>query len=294
MNILITGGNGFIGRHLYNQLKANHNVEIIDITPGENVTVMDLSNLSEIEHNTLNDYIAEADVVYHLASSIGVENIEKNPAQTLITSNKINNTIIPLCGKHDVKLIFASTSEVYGSKDSIMKETDDLNVISPGVSMRGSYAAQKILAEFLVKASVDNFSIVRFFNVVGPGQNPNVGFIIPKFVEQAKQNKDIPIYGDGSQVRTYCDIRDAVNVLELLLTEMDREIINIGAGNVYTSEQMANLIIEKTNSTSSIQFLPGRNNEIQMRVPALNKMNSIYKTRYSIHNILDNIINTIK
>jgi UDP-glucose 4-epimerase len=290
MNILITGGNGFIGRHLYNKLKINHNVIIIDITPGANVTRMDLSNLSDCERVVLNSIITEVDIVYHLASSIGVENIEKNPKQTLIKSNKINNEIIPLCAKHNIKLIFASTSEVYGSNDSLMSESDNLKIISSEVSMRGSYAAQKILAEFLVKASVENYCIVRFFNVVGPGQNPSVGFIIPKFVERARNNEDIPIYGDGNQVRTYCDIRDAVNVLELLITDMNNEIINVGADNVYTTLDIARLITEKTKSKSKLKFLPGRDNEIQNRVPLLKKMNSIYKTKYCIHNILDNII----
>lgn len=291
MNILITGGNGFIGRHLYNQLSKNHNVEIIDITDGENVTKLDLSNLSKSDNNTLENLIQYADVVYHFASSIGVENIEKNPEQTLIKSNKINNIIIPLCGKHNTKIIFASTSEVYGTKNTVMSETDDLNIISPSVSMRGSYASQKILAEFLVKASVKDYTIVRFFNVVGPGQNSNVGFIIPRFIENAKYNNDIPIYGDGTQIRTYCDIRDAINVLEMLLTKMNNEIINIGADNIYSSKQIAETIIKDLNSSSKIKHLPARQNEIQSRVPNLTKMKNMYMPKYNIHSIISNIIN---
>jgi len=291
MNILITGGNGFIGRHLYNQLSKNHNVKIIDITDGENVIKMDLSNLSKSDNNTLENLIQDTDIVYHFASSIGVENIEKNPEQTLIKSNKINNIIIPLCGKHNTKIIFASTSEVYGTKNTVMSETDDLNIISPSVSMRGSYASQKILAEFLVKASVKDYTIVRFFNVVGPGQNSNVGFIIPRFIENAKYNNDIPIYGDGTQIRTYCDIRDAINVLEMLLTKMNNEIINIGADNIYSSKQIAETIIKDLNSSSKIKHLPARQNEIQSRVPNLTKMKTMYIPKYNIHSIISNIIN---
>lgn len=296
MNVLITGGAGFIGTHLYNQLKDKHHVTRIDIVPGDGVIYMDLSNPFGTDIDRLSKLVKESDVVYHLASSIGVENIEKNPNETLQKSNNMNNLLIPMFSFTRAKLIFASTSEVYGSKDSEMYESDNLSVTSPENSMRGGYAAQKIMGEFLTKSYCKHYSIVRFFNVVGPEQNPNVGFVLPRFIESAKNVEPLTIYGDGAQTRSYCDIRDAVNVLELLLTEMDNEILNIGADNVYSTSDLAKAVIsnimveDEDGFVSRIEYLPARDSEIQYRVPNLDKMKTIYEPKYLMSDIINSII----
>lgn len=285
LNVLITGGAGFIGTALYEQLKEKHSVKRIDIVNAPGCIQMDLAHMVDTQKEQLRRLVKNSDVVYHLASSIGVQNVEDNPAKTLENSTRINNNIMPYLINYSGKVIFASTSEVYGSSNHPFKESDDLKITSNDSSLRGGYAAQKILAEFRIKASCKNSTIVRFFNVVSKDQKTE-GMVFPTFYNKAKNNEDITIYGDGSQVRSYCDIRDAVNVLELLLTEMDNEIINIGDYNIYNTLELAEKMIDTLQSASKIVFEEGRVGEIQSRVPDLTKMLTLYKPKHSLEYII--------
>ena len=281
MTICITGGEGFIGSALKKQLEEKYKVFTIDIKGSpdltEDLSKEDLS--SEVIH-----LLSNCDVLYHLASGIGVEYIQKNK-DSFIKSNKINENILKYINPK-AKIIYASTSEVYGSSIQLFTESSELKVLSPVNGIRGSYAAQKILGEFMFSNSGNPYTIVRFFNVIGRDQNPELGMVYPRFLEAAKSNKDLEVFGFGNDFRSYCSIRDAVNVLELLLTEMNNETLNIGAWNPMTTESLARTIIKLTGSKSKVVFKDPRKEEIKDRGPDLSKMKTIYEPKYSIKDII--------
>jgi len=292
LNIIITGGAGFIGTHLYNQLKETHNVYRIDnfkTSNEENTKDVYNIDLGDLTDNVMIETIvAKADIVYHFASSIGVDLIGENPNETLQNSFNINNNLFPLFEKHQPKVIYASTSEVYGSSDTPMKETDMLTIGAPD-QMRWGYACQKLMSEFLIKTYTFPFTVVRFFNVTGPGQLPNYGMVLPRFVMAAKTQEDIEVYGSGEQVRSFCDIRDAVNVLELLITEMNGEILNIGNdNNTITMNELASLVGKVSGDFHRIVSIPDArtNAEITSRIPDISKMRTIYEPKYGLEKLI--------
>jgi len=295
LNILITGGAGFIGTHLYNQLIKNHNVKRIDnfktSKETSEVVKMDLGNLSDFDAYLLEDTLSKTDIVYHFASSIGVDLISENPNETLQNSFNINNNLFPLFEKYQPKVIYASTSEVYGSRDGVMNEDDDLIIGAP-TQMRWGYATQKLMSEFLIKTYTFPYTIARFFNVSGPGQLPDYGMVLPKFIEAAKTEQFLQLYNNGKPVRSFCDIRDAVNVLELLIDEMDGEILNIGNDhNTVYIKDLAERVIKISGAKTNIDYIAGReNSEIDYRVPCVEKMKTIYKPKYSLDELIESML----
>jgi len=283
LNICITGGEGFIGKALKKQLEKNHKVFTVDIK-GEPSIRFDLSEDKENFSTHLIHLLKHCDVLYHFASSIGVEYIEKDK-DSFKNSIKINENILEFINP-EAKIIFASTSEVYGSAYHEFDERDDLKILSPTKGIRGSYATQKILGEFMFMNSGNPYTIVRFFNVIGKDQNPDIGMVYPRFLKAAKENKPLEVFGTGNEMRSYCSIKDAVNVLELLLNEMDNEILNIGAENVYSTASLTRTIIDVTNSSSVIVYKDSRCQEIKSRRPKLDKMYSIYRPKYSLTDII--------
>jgi len=283
LTICITGGEGFIGKALKKQLEKNHKVFTVDIKGEPNIK-FDLSEDKENFPTHLIHLLEHCDVLYHFASSIGVEYIEKDK-NSFKNSIKMDENILEFINPK-AKIIFASTSEVYGSAYHEFDEKDNLKILSPSKGIRGSYATQKILGEFMFMNSGNPYTIVRFFNIIGKDQNPDIGMVYPRFLKAAKENKPLEVFGTGNEMRSYCSIKDAVNVLELLLSEMDNEILNIGAENVYSTASLARIIIDVTNSSSVIIYKDSRCQEIKSRRPRLNKMHSIYKPKYSLTDII--------
>jgi nucleoside-diphosphate-sugar epimerase len=290
MKIVILGGEGFIGKHLKNKLKNKYNYHIVSIDKqGSPDFEVDLANLSNINKKVLYDTFKEADVIYHLASPLGVDNVLNNPSQTLDEATHINDNLFPLFEKAGKKVIFASTSEVYGEySKEFLKETDNLCISNP-YSSRSTYAVQKIFFEFKLM-NLANFpiNIVRFFNVIGKGQNES--FVFPKFMKQALNNKEITVSGDGSNMRSYCDIRDAVEALEKVI-DINDEIINIGNYNIYSDLQLAKIIVEEVGSNSIIGFTEPRKEDIKHRVPNLDLMHTFYEPKYSLKDTIEAYLN---
>ena len=225
MKYLILGGAGFIGTHLAKQLiEDGHSVTIIDSLATS--THPNNSNFvwGDIRDMDIEPFIKQCDVVYHLAGSVGVSHIDKNPQQTLFNNVELMNTLLPLFEKHQKKVIFASTSEIYG--EGPFSENDNAS-IGPSSTLRWGYAASKLLTEFMITASTFPYTIVRFFNVTGPGQSGNYGMVLPTFIERAQHNLPLPTYGDGKQIRSFCHIKDAIDALQLV-EHTNREIYNIG------------------------------------------------------------------
>ena len=293
MKYLLLGGAGFIGTHLAKKLQSlNHDVVIIDnlstgIRPNWDVKFIhaDVSTFIDIEQ-----YIADADIVYFLAGSIGVEYIDKNPKYALNNNINLMSCLIPHFEKYQKKVIFSSTSEVYG--DGPFIESGALH-IGPPTKLRWAYAAAKLMTEFAVASNTFPYTIIRFFNIVGPGQLPDYGMVLPKFIKSAKLGEDIKVYGTGEQIRSFCHVSDAVDAL-IKLEKYNNEIFNIGADEPVSMNQLAQRVKELTNCSGNIVHIPYENvfsnqhADILSRIPDLSKLYQAidYEPKYNLDHII--------
>ena len=276
MKILVTGGSGFIGNYLTSVLSKKHQVSVLDVN-SSNVDIpfikADIHNLSEIR-----DTVKDFDVVIHLAALVGVENSENDPVKTLDFNINGTRNILDACVTNNIKkIIFSSSSEIYGQPLSVqIKESD------PKIQIT-TYGVSKLAAEEYVKSYSKmhgiNYTILRFFNVYGPNQSLN--FVMSRFINLALQNKPITIHGDGKQIRAFCHIEDIVRAIGLVLEDGNNEIFNIGNNSEpICIKDLSQKIISMTNSKSEQVFVPfeksNRNrNEILTRVPVIEKAKNL-------------------
>lgn len=315
MNILITGGFGFIGSHLTKHyLSQGHTVNVIDNLSTSSCE--QAAKLINLEHSHLNfhyfdlsrpndkflDNIIQAtDLIYHLASPVGVKYIDSCPQRAIRESISINHNLFPLVEKHQKKLVFASTSEVYGETDEAL-ETDSLKIGSPDI-LRWGYACSKLMSEFLLRSYSFPNVIVRIFNVTGRGQLSEHGMVLPTFIDSLLKGDPLLIYGDGGQYRSFCDIRDAVAILTLL-GEGDvhnGEIYNLGnPSNTLTINELATLVLKTANSTLPIHFKPfkdqfsSHSQDIIKRKPNTVKIQQYYQFKYSLRDTIEDMLNERK
>ncbi len=314
MNILITGGAGFIGSHLADKLLSRGNkVSIID-----NLSTGKYSNIIHLIHQQNFNYtidsilnrelmqklIKEADQIYHLAAAVGVKYIIDNPLLSLRTNIVGTENVLEFANKYKKKVLIASTSEIYGKNDSIpFKEEDDRLLGSTHIS-RWSYSSAKAIDEFLALAYYREKKlpvvIVRCFNTVGPRQTGQYGMVVPKFVKNALLNHPLEVYGDGKQTRCFCDVDDVTDgMIKLMETKKaEGEIFNIGNDKSIAIEELAKLIKKKTNSRSKIDYVDYEDayeagfEDMRHRQPDLSKIGKFinYKPKYDLDHILDRII----
>ena len=272
MKALITGGAGFIGSHLADELLAkSHTVAILD-----DLSTGRMSNISHLKTNpnfelivgtVLNEYLVDklverCDVVFHLAAAVGVELIVKKPLESLTTNIKGSETILEMAYRYNKKILITSTSEIYGKNvNGPLKEGDDRILGSP-LKVRWSYSTAKAVDEMLAyvywKEKNVPTIIVRLFNTVGPRQTGYYGMVVPRFVEQALNNKPITVYGTGKQSRCFIHVKDVVSALIKLTEEPHSvgEVFNIGSQHEITIEQLAKEITKITKSKSQIEHIP--------------------------------------
>jgi len=228
--------------------------------------------------------------IYHLAGSVGVEYIDKHPSETLFNNLALNNKLLPLFQRANRHVTFASTSEIYG--EGPFYEESNAS-IGPSSKLRWGYATSKLMMEFMIRASTFPYTIVRFFNVVGPGQLGDYGMVLPRFVHAAKQGNDLIVYGTGNQVRSFCHINDATDAL-IKVSKTTGELFNIGNDSPITIEQLALRVIELSGSNSKIQYVPyadafsTNHGDINLRIPDLSKIKQ--HVSYSPTHSLDDII----
>jgi len=270
MNILITGGAGFIGSHLAaSWLRDGHTVSIIDdLSTGSPDNLKSLPHQDRVEFvkgsvitsRALPGLVKKADVIYHLAAAVGVELVVHDPIRTIETNVSGTSRILKLADRFGGRRIFiASTSEVYGKSDSVpFHETDDL-IIGPSTHSRWSYACSKLIDEFLLMAYHKSKNlpgtVTRFFNTVGPRQTGRYGMVIPRFVSAALQGKPLLVYGSGEQTRCFCHVADTVRALRLLpdCEASFGQILNIGSTHSITIRQLAETVVAQLHSSSEIK-----------------------------------------
>ena len=251
MKIIVTGGSGFIGSSIVDNLSKNHEVKIFDFKKPKNLNNEflqgDIKNLEEVVNS-----IKDCDVVIHLAATLGVIHTEKNPVLTLDTNTGGTKNVLEACRINKIKkIIFTSSSEVYGEPIKIpIKETDKVIPIT-------NYGISKLAAEEYIKAYSKKFgikfTILRLFNVNGEEQQNQ--WVMSEFVGRAIKNQDVIIHGTGSQVRAFCHVSDAVRCFEIVLEKGDNETFNVGNDTEPISiKELAAILIKKLNSKIKIIF----------------------------------------
>lgn len=273
MRIFITGGAGFIGGHLAQALiRRGDTVTVLDdLSTGDMrnlAAIMDKPELRFIRGDVVEDArlvrecVRDSDAVIHLAAAVGVDLVVKEPARTITTNVHGTENVLAPAAEFGRRIIIASTSEVYGkSVREKFSESDDL-VIGSSVNSRWSYACSKLLDEFLLMAYRRSArlpgTVVRFFNTVGPRQTGRYGMVIPRFVSSAIAGAPLQVYGDGGQSRCFCHVSDVVRALLLLLDAPNTygEVYNIGSEESITIRELAEKVISRLGSTSSLEFIP--------------------------------------
>jgi UDP-glucose 4-epimerase len=268
----ITGGAGFIGSHLCDELVARgHQVHILDdLSTGSIENVAHLKSHPQFNYtiDTATDrrlvaeLVDEADVVYHLAAAVGVELIVESPARTIDTNVHCAEVLLDQAAKKNRPVFIASTSEVYG-KSTALPFSEDGDLVLGATSIgRWSYAISKALDECLALAywKERKLPIVvgRLFNTVGPRQTGRYGMVIPRFVRQALAGQPLTVYGDGTQQRVFCHVRDVTAVMADLMDRDDAhgEVFNIGGTEEISIGELAQMVRELTGSSSEITTVP--------------------------------------
>ena len=270
MNYLVTGGCGFIGSHLSERLIADgHSVTVLD-----DLSTGKMSNVARIEKHPsfkvhigsicddslVQQLVKQCDVVFHLASAVGVRLIMDKPVETIETIVTGTQIVLKHANHFTKPTLLTSTSEVYGKSTSVPFTEDGDRLEGPTTKHRWAYACAKALDEFLAMAywKSNNFPVVvvRLFNTVGPRQSGQYGMVIPNFVQRAMAGESLHVYGTGAQSRCFCHVADIVRGLVGLMNcpAALGEVVNLGSTYEITMTQLAELIISETGSTSKIEY----------------------------------------
>ncbi len=308
--ILITGGAGFIGSHLTDNLleRGDEVVVIDDLSTGslENLQQAFTSPLfTFIEGNIIGnrllfELVRDVDTVFHLAAAVGVDYILANRVESIERCVEGTRPVFEAAGRFRKRVIFSSTSEVYGESGALPFAENGKLVIGTPQTFRWSYACAKALDEFMAlafhKEQGLDVVIPRLFNTVGPRQSAKYGMVLPRFLKQALNNEPLTVFGDGSQSRCFCYIDDVVRALVDLMhcPGAAGEIVNIGSAEEVTIDELAQRVIIQTNSCADIKNIPldqARGEgfaDMQRRVPDLRKVAKLigWQPRYRLESII--------
>jgi UDP-glucose 4-epimerase len=271
MKIVVTGGAGFIGSHLVEALLAQgHIVKTLD-----NLSAGLSSNLQKVKHHPNHTFIQGSvrdqmllkktcegcDAIFHLAAVLGVKNLVEHPLNVIEENVDGTRNVLEVAIQTKIRVIFASTSEVYGKSEQMPFREDGNRVLGPTTKHRWCYATAKALDEHLCMAYADMglpVAIIRYFNAYGPRASSSpYGMVIPRFIRAALTNAPLHIYGTGQQTRSFTYITDIVQgTLKCLSPKADGHIFNIGTDHPLTILELAKKIRLLCGSNSPIQFIP--------------------------------------
>ncbi len=315
MQVLITGGAGFIGSHLAEALlDRGESVAVLD-----NLSTGSIGNIRRLQGNprfsftegaledgaALDRLAGRADAIVHLAAAVGVHFVLEHPTATIETNVLGTHALLSAARRYGCRTLFASTSEVYGKGAALpFAEEDDL-LLGPPSRSRWGYAASKLLDEFLVLAAHREFglpvTIVRLFNVVGPRQTGRFGAVVPRFVNLSLRGAPVTVYGDGAQTRCFCHVSDVVRALLGLLDDplaASGEIYNVGSSCEVSIGDLARQVVARAGSASPIRHVPYDEayapgfEDMRRRVPDISKIKAAtgWTPSLLLADILDDMI----
>lgn len=310
-NVLITGGAGFIGSHLCEALlnQGRHVTVIDDLSTGQWANIDHLQSnpgfraivASAADQELVRSEVQRHDLVYHLASAVGVRLIIEQPVKTVETIVQTTDTVLNACARYRRPMLMTSTSEVYGKSKAVpFRECDDV-VMGPTEKRRWAYACAKALDEFLGLAHYYESNlpvyIVRLFNTVGPRQASQYGMVLPNFVRQALYGEPLTVFGDGTQRRCFCSVHDVVNGLIRLphVSEGAGKVVNLGSQEEVSILELAQRVISLSGSDSEIRIIPYDEaygpgfDDMMRRVPDISRAKELIG--WSPGHRLDEIIN---
>jgi UDP-glucuronate decarboxylase len=285
MKVLLTGAAGFLGSHLSRRLIVdNHNVIALDdLSTGSLANIEHLMrhpNFTFVEHDVRKPYATDVDAILNFACPASPIHYQLDPVRTIETNFLGIINLLHLAKESGAIILQASTSEVYGDPtESPQKETYWGNVNPIGIRScydEGKRAAETLCFDYQRQYGLDT-RVIRIFNTYGPNMSPNDGRVISNFIVQAIQGKDITIYGEGSQTRSFCYVSDLVEgiIRTLELKAPLNAPINIGNPGTLTMLELANLVVSLCKSTSKIIFMPLPSDDPQQRKPDISRAKSV-------------------
>jgi UDP-glucose 4-epimerase len=314
MRVLITGGAGFVGSHLADACLAR----------GDEVFVLDdlsTGSIDNIEYLKRHPYfhysigrvqnaqvtaelVDRVDMVYHLAAEVGVRRVIDSPISTIENNVQATEVVFSAAAKKGKRVLFTSTSEVYGLSTDLPYREDGNIVMGAASKGRWSYACSKALDEFLALAYFNErqlpVTVVRLFNTVGPRQTGHYGMVVPSLVQQAMTGKPMTVYGDGSQSRCFGFVKDVVKALVALMERPEAigQIYNIGASTEISILDLAKRVKEITGSSSPIVLIPYDDayetgyQDMPRRIPDTSKLRNLvgFAPTTAIDEIVDSVM----
>lgn len=314
MRYLVTGGAGFVGSHLSEELlRRGHEVQVID-----DLSTGTIRNIRHLQDNKrfryvidtmankplLAELVDDADAIFHLAAAVGVKLIVESPVRTIETNIKLTELLLETAHKKKRPVFIASTSECYGkSTDFPFREEGDL-VLGPSSKGRWSYACSKLIDEFLAIAYHRERGLPtvvgRLFNTVGPRQTGLYGMVVPTFAKQALSGQPLTVFGDGRQSRCFTHVRDAVAALIGLMEcpAAYGQVFNIGGTEEISMLDLARRVIELSGSSSPCEFVPYERayepgfEDMTRRVPDVSKIGALigWKPSVPLSHILEDVL----
>ena len=276
MRILVTGGAGFLGSHLCERLLGEkHEVICLDnFFTGRKRNIQDLMNNLDFElirHDIIHPIFLEVDRIYHLACPASPIHYQYNAIKTIKASVMGTINMLGIAKRVRGRILFASTSEVYGDPAVHPQKEDYWGNVNP-IGIRSCYdegkrAAETLMMDYHRQNKVD-IKIVRIFNTFGPRMLPNDGRVVSNFIVQALRGEDITVYGDGSQTRSFCYVDDLIDgMVRMMGTEKITGPVNLGNPDEYTILDLAKKIIVMTGSASKIIHRPLPSDDPTQRMP---------------------------
>jgi UDP-glucose 4-epimerase len=311
--ILITGGAGFIGSHLAETLlgRGSRVIVLDDMSTGGGDNLAAIADHPDLEVHagsigdaeSLAPLAARAELIVHLAAAVGVQLIIDQPVKTIETNVRGTENVLDAAVANGSRVIMASTSEVYGKGVRYPFSEDDDIVLGPTSKSRWAYAASKMVDEFLCFAHHQENGIdaipVRLFNTVGARQTGRYGMVIPRLVRQALLGEELRVYGDGSQRRCFCDVRDVVRALVGLIDMTDAPVrtYNVGGTEETTIVGLAERVLTITGSSAPIRFIPYDEayppgfEDMQRRIPDTTRINELlgWKPEFGLDEIIASV-----
>lgn len=315
--VLVTGGAGFVGSHLSEALVGRgFEVSVLDdLSTGrrENLARLEGSAgfsvvVGDVTDEGLVEEVAEGhDVIFHLAAAVGVRLILADPIQSFRTNVLGTESVLRAAQRHGAKVLVASTSEVYGKVASLPQREDDDVLLGPSCYSRWSYAACKMLDEFIGLAYARQglgVVVFRLFNTVGPRQTGRYGMVVPRFADAALAGEAVPVHGDGGQTRCFLHVRDAVEAIQRLEAAPGAvgRVFNVGSTESVSIRELAERMLVhagRAGDPEGIRLVPyaeaypnGDFEDIRDRMPCIDRIHEVtgWRPRRSLDEIIADVV----